>query len=171
MARDLYEWGFEHGATPERHVHADGCGHDGNGVDREFYRGWQDGRKARAASQERPQPECPPLPECDHAADCICIECDHTHCCGNRRVEYLASQERPQPSEWETFTDGDGGIGVRERPSIDVERLAFALHEHFSEPEGQTCWHDQDAERVVRIYENAREYGLLSERPPTRSDE
>jgi hypothetical protein len=48
----------------------------------------------------------------------------------------------------------------QERLSIDVERLAFALHEHFDEPEGQTCWHDQDAERVARIYENAQEYGF-----------
>lgn len=63
--RTLYEWGFEHGATPERHVHADGCGHDGNGVDQEFYRGWQDGRRHRRETSVALCPHGVPMFECD----------------------------------------------------------------------------------------------------------
>lgn len=34
-----------------------------------------------------------------------------------------------EPTRWETFTDGDGGVGVRpvSPHSLDVERLARAL--------------------------------------------
>lgn len=44
--RTMYERGFEHGAHPERHEHIDGCGHNGEGVEQEFLRGWRDGRTA-----------------------------------------------------------------------------------------------------------------------------
>ncbi len=45
---------------------------------------------------------------------------------------------------------------------LDVERLEFALHEHYGEGNDDTCWHSHDAERVARIYERADVYGYVA---------
>lgn len=47
------------------------------------------------------------------------------------RIEaVILAAERASGGRWETFTDGDGEVGVRASGGLDVEALAVALRDH-----------------------------------------
>ena len=72
----------------------------------------------------------PPIPKCDHAADCICIEPGHAYCCGTARAAVIDNY----------------GAAPRAEGLPSVEDLAKAMHAGHGE---LRCNHQREAENAI----------------------
>jgi len=130
--RTLYDRGFEYGANPDRHDHIDGCGHNGEGVEPEFMRGWRAGRAAPSDSERTLRTglwTCP--------------------VCGDR----IAADMERQVANHLRIQHGLAAIEAEsERVSLDADALLYAVQATNHVLESRTASMTEKRDRLARAY-------------------